>query len=384
MQFVDASMVAQLVKNEIVKKATWGFPGRGMYSSPPGTPTGDLFIQDKVDQLKMRLPLKAISSALLDRPTMTKSNSDLILYNPPPGTGAEPSTVKGIGLNLSTTQYGMNSIGANLQISTSSLGTENVEQIMVEFEQALAQILWRFFSVALIYGGTYGPLTSPTATNWYYYENSPANSPWNQAAAFSGLLQTAGSPISPSVDGWSRTGYTEILAGPLTLTALDGFLSRFRSANNGNVDYLVMNSAMRDYYLSLWHGAPSPQHPQYVMDQMNGRYIVAHCGIPILVNDYIVVHDPNDPFKYIYSQSNPENLSSPTGVESSIYALVLGEDKGGLFGIYPASFGSSPLKIERLVSSQTKDTVQLQGSIQFGLASKTNSSVGRLCGIQFP
>lgn len=178
----------------------------------------------------------------------------------------------------------------------------------------------------------------------------------------------------------------------LVFVLLPGFLLRqllapqiyaiFKGANNGHIDYLVMNSYTRYVYLQLWRVAG--ELPEYIDDPMSGKRCLAHDGIPILVNDYILDFNPDAPaeFTYLSDEENPEFFTSAAYRQSSIYAVVLGEEREGIFGIYPESFGNSPLKVDQSTPSQSQDTILLRGMIQAGIVPKTRTSVGRLAGIR--
>lgn len=71
-----------------------------------------------------------------------------------------------------------------------------------------------------------------------------------------------------------------------------------------------------------------------------------------------------------------------TAKTESRFAVVFGEDRGGVFGIYPQSFGSSPIKIEHSRSSEESDTIYLRGMVEAGLAFGSRRGVGRLAGIE--
>lgn len=361
----NKSQVQFLIQNEILEGLTWEFPSRGLL-------TGAI-VQEKVDQFTHRIPFRPISSAGLQVPSITNSSQDLFLDSESPTL-----TLLEADLDVGSQTYDMEAIAATLQIPSSALGTDT-DGMLQQFIVAFGRIMKRFLSLGLVYGGYTGTSTTPVAGPWLYYWDDPNSfAGWDQGNSFDGLQQMCGTPgVSPG--SWND-GYSLLLSSSLTLGALDNFLRLFKGSNNGHIDYLVMNWEVREAYLALWRTAG--QLPEYMMDPMTGKRCLAHDGIPILINDYIMTYDENASETYLASDANPENVTgTATDRQSSIYAVVLGEENQGLFGIYPESFGASPIKIERATSSQSEDTILFRGMIEAGLVTKTHSSIGRLGGI---
>jgi hypothetical protein len=275
------------------------------------------------------------------------------------------------------------------------LGTNVADKKLDLLIQSYGQALRRFLSVGVIYGGYPGYYVNVPPSGeeyWRYYldPNGLSNTPdtWDQSLSFNGLVQACeplndipnngfyqviGQPPGPS------TGPVSSL--PLTLDALDNFIGHFRGANNGHIDCLVMNFELRQNYLQLWRSIG--QLPEYIIDPVTGYQCLAHDGIPILVNDYIESYDSSGTNNA--NVNNPENvpdLIAPATPVTSLFAVVFGEDRGGVFGIYPQSFGSSPIKIEHSRSSEESDTIYLRGMVEAGLAFGSRRGVGRLAGIE--
>ncbi len=360
---VTITDVEFLIQNEILPKLDWEFPSRGLFDEG----SGDV-IQSQVDQLIHRIPFRPVSSAGLEVPRITSSNDSLYVDE----LGSQ--SFVDVDLSLSSENFTMKSVAATLQIPSAALGADYSEEMLEEFKRILAKIMQRFLSVSVIYGGY-------NIGGWAYYRPIPVPTPigWSQNLSFDGFNQKCGIPeASP---GAFNEGYSLLLNQALTLENLDNFLRQFKGPANGKIDYLVMNWEMKEFYLGLWRAVG--QLPQYVVDPTTGELCVAHDGVPILVNDYIMTYDM-DPAnqEYIKNTSNPENVNgNDADRQTSIYALTIGEEKGGVFGIYPSSLGAAPLMIEEGVSSQSDDTILIRGKMEAGLVTKTRSGVGRLGGI---
>lgn len=329
--------VELLIQNEILPRTSWKDPTQGKSGTD---------IQGKIDQLISRFPFHPISSAALEVPWVTNSSTDLFLASG--GVFVDG----GVDIVFDALQsFSMNSIATTLQIPSLALGVDIQPEKLEEFQFIFSQILRRFLSVALIYGGY-------NNSGWSYYDS------WDQSISFSGMQELCEGGI-----GYKHTSTTSF-----TLQNLNSFLRTFRGANEAGISCLVMNLQLREKYLNLWHGIP--QLPQYITDPISGRLCLAHDGIPIITNDYILTYiNGTDP------ASHPENVGVGTFDKTSVYAVVLGEENQGAFGIFPSAFGTSPLKIERQRSLETGDTVFLRGMIEAGLATKTTRSIGRWAGI---
>lgn len=329
--------IQKIVQNDILPGMTWQDPTGG------GT-------QERIDQLTSRIPFRSISSSFLDVPMLT-GDSELVgtvdMFINDTGTSFSlPSATPG----MTSTSFEMKPAGAVLSVPSSGVGTALGPARLEEYKRILASMLKRFLSTAVVYG--------QYASNFWVYDAG-----WDQSLSFAGLHQLA-----------STYGYVHAASTSLTLANLNRFIRDFRSANQGKIDYLVMNRELREMYLNLWHG--SNQVPQYVVDPMTGEQCLAHDGVPILLNDYILTCDTsNDP-------DHPENYAATTIAQTSMYAVVLGEEKQGLFGIYPESFGESPLRVEEAKMSEQEDALFFRGMVEAGLAVKTERAIGRWAGIE--
>jgi hypothetical protein len=362
----NRDQIQYLIQNEILPNMTWEFPSRGMFDA--GNPPT---IQGQIDQLLQRIPFRPLSSANMQVPRILNSSADFFIDGLTSNYELQESDLSIAKSSPTPPSYQMEGIAAKLEIPSSALGSDAREQNLHEFMQVFGQTLQRFLSVATIYG-------KYDNDGWQYYETS-TYSGWNQSSAFLGLQEMCGTPLlAPGT--WGDNGYSLLLQNYLTLSEIDNFLTLFKGPNNGKIDYLVMNSTLRNIYLSLWRSIN--QLPQYINDPLTGELCLAHDGIPIIVNDYIINFDPGAgaDFVYLTRLENPEYFEGGNK-QTSMYAVVLGEEKGGLFGVYPESFGSSPLKLEHSVPSQTQDTILLKGMIEAGIVPKTRMSVGRLAGI---
>jgi hypothetical protein len=380
---------------EVLQRIGWTDPVSGKVNEQ---------IQGLVDQFTAVLPFRAIAEPKLQVPRISFANTALFVSQ----GGAQGSTFassEGIDFTFGEETFEMQSISTLLRISSSSLGTHVPEQKLQLLIQAFAQALQRFLSVGVIYGGYPGYYATgdapPTDEQWRYYldpivGNYELNT-WDQSKSFNGFVQsTYPVEVDPPTFSPSPNGFYQIIGQepgvpsenvspfPIALDLLDDFIQHFRGANNGHIDYLVMNSALRRKYLELWRTAQ--QLPEYLIDPMTGHRCLAHDGVPILTNDYIVNYQhlsvPPTPNPNANNPENVPKLDVPVDAEvTSLYAVVCGEENGGVFGIFPQSFGSSPMKIEKARSSEENDTIFLRGMVEAGLAFGSRRGVGRLAGI---
>lgn len=165
---------------------------------------------------------------------------------------------------------------------------------------------------------------------------------------FDGLkaLVTAGQTINVAANG-----------GTLNMTQLDQLVD---TVPNGP-DFLMMRSGTRRAYVAQLRAASGNtgamiQHPNFDVP------ILAHNGVPIIVNDFLPAN---------------ESLGSGTNL-CSVYA-VRANELDGLHGLYGGD--AAGIRIESIGTVQDKDAVRTRVKWYCGLALKSTKSVARLAGV---
>lgn len=143
------------------------------------------------------------------------------------------------------------------------------------------------------------------------------------------------------------------LNGALTLSALDELLD---NVPNG-ADVIFMRSGTIRAYRALLRaaGGTTPEH--LMLPQFDGRAVLAHNGVPILVNDFI-----------------PEESNA-----CAVYAARLNEDDG-VHGLFGGSSGAG-MSVEPIGTVQNKDSWRYRVKWYAGLALKSTRSLARLTGV---
>lgn len=160
------------------------------------------------------------------------------------------------------------------------------------------------------------------------------------------LLTVAGQKIVAGVNG-----------AALTMSLLDQLID----AVPNKPDFLVMRSGTRRAYLALLRAASGNtaamiQHPNFEVP------ILAHNGVPIIVNDFLPGNE----------------TTGSSNVTCSVYA-VRANELDGLHGLYGG--GSAGVRIESVGTVQNKDAVRTRLKWYVGLALKSTKSTARLSGI---
>lgn len=165
---------------------------------------------------------------------------------------------------------------------------------------------------------------------------------------FDGLkaLVTAGQTINAGTNG-----------AAMTLSMLDQLVD---AVPNGP-DFIMMRSATRRAYVAQLRAAGGNtgamfQHPNF------DRPVLAHNGVPIVVNDYLPVD---------------ETLGSGTNL-TSVYA-VRANEMDGLHGLYGGD--AAGIRVESIGTVQNKDSIRTRVKWYCGLALKSTKSVARLAGV---
>lgn len=212
MTIIKSDVFSKVISNKILEDLTWKEPSHGHVTNSVGP---------EIDQFRSRLPMMAIPSAELQIERVYRSNTNCFLDD-----GGQLNTVDlvladGADENKKTTTlFGMKSIAAKLEISSSSLGVEQTESIIGEFSQMLEKVLERAFSVALIYGGW-----KSVTEDWFYYNS------WLSPNAFPGFVALCQSNYDKP-----NNGYREDVGESLSLAMLDGFMGRFKGSNQALSD----------------------------------------------------------------------------------------------------------------------------------------------------
>lgn len=127
-------------------------------------------------------------------------------------------------------------------------------------------------------------------------------------------------------------------------------------------DAFIMRSATRRAVLNAMRLAGGTTPPMITIENFNGAPVLAHDGVPILVNDFLA--DDED-----------------TGTNSntcSVYAVRFNESDG-LVGLYGGP--TAGVRIEEVGTVQNKDAIRIRVKWYVGLALKSTKSIARLKGV---
>jgi hypothetical protein len=166
---------------------------------------------------------------------------------------------------------------------------------------------------------------------------------------FDGLpkLVTAGQTLEAGVNG-----------APLALTMLD----ELKDAVPLGADAFVMRSGTRRAYLNAIRAAGGTTPPMIQLENFTGGPVLAHDGIPIIVNDFLAAD---------------EDMGTATDT-CSVYAVRFNE-ADGLHGIFGGS--TAGVRVEEVGTVQNKDAVRIRLKWYVGLALKSTKSIARLQGV---
>ena len=128
------------------------------------------------------------------------------------------------------------------------------------------------------------------------------------------------------------------------------------------VDFLLMSKRSRRTINNLFRASGASMESRTDF----GRFIQAYNGIPILINDYI---------------SDTQTVGTSGAVCSSIYAGVLGEEKGGLYAAYNGGSNGQPIQIEEVGTLETKDANRTRVKAYVQLLQGSAVTLARLNGI---
>lgn len=187
------------------------------------------------------------------------------------------------------------------------------------------------------------------------YHNALANGDNNNnAKEFDGLKRLTTNADSNA----AQTIAAGANGGAVTLSLLDELLDK---VPNG-ADALVMRRGTARAVRALLRAAGGNGAVDIMMENF-GRPMLAHNGVPILVNDFL--------------PSN-EAKGSSGSVCTSIYAVRLNE-VDGLHGLYGGS--DAGIRVESIGTVQNKDADRLRLKWYCGLALKSTQSLARLEGV---
>ncbi len=168
---------------------------------------------------------------------------------------------------------------------------------------------------------------------------------------FDGLAKLVAATPSQNID-------PDANGAALSLSMLDELLD---TVPNG-ADAIFMRSGTIRAFRALLRaaGGTTPEH--LMLPQFDGRPVLAHNGVPILVNDFIPVE------------------AHGTATETcSVYAVRLNEDDG-VHGLFGGQTGAG-MAVEPIGTVQNKDAWRWRVKWYAGLALKSTRSLARLVGI---
>lgn len=163
----------------------------------------------------------------------------------------------------------------------------------------------------------------------------------------------------PKLTSTGQTKAIGVNGGALTLTALD----ELKDMVPLGPDCYIMRSGTRRAYLNAIRAAGGTTPPMIQLENFTGGPVLAHDGIPIIVNDYL---------------AGDEDQGTSQDNTCSIYAIRFNESDGlhGLFG-----GASAGIRLEEVGPVQNKDAQRIRLKWYVGLALKSTKSIARLKGI---
>lgn len=173
------------------------------------------------------------------------------------------------------------------------------------------------------------------------------------AKSFDGLRALTTNADSNS----AQTVSAGVNGGALTFTLLDQLLD---TVTNG-ADAIIMRRGTIRAYRALLRASGGTTADSVIMNDF-GMPMLAHNGVPILMNDFM-----------------PANETSGTGVGlCSVYAARMNE-ADGVHGIYGGA--NAGIRIENVGIVQNKDATRVRLKWYAGLALKSTKSLARLAGV---
>lgn len=127
-------------------------------------------------------------------------------------------------------------------------------------------------------------------------------------------------------------------------------------------DAFIMRSGTRRAVLNAMRLAGGTTPPMITIENFNGAPVLAHDGVPILVNDFLAA----------------DETTGTNANTCSVYAVRFNESDG-LVGLYGGS--TAGVRIEEVGTVQNKDAIRIRVKWYVGLALKSTKSIARLKGV---
>lgn len=127
-------------------------------------------------------------------------------------------------------------------------------------------------------------------------------------------------------------------------------------------DAFVMRSGTRRAVLNAMRLAGGTTPPMITIENFNGAPVLAHDGVPILVNDFLAA----------------DEVQGTNDKTCSIYAIRFNESDG-LFGMYGGS--TAGVRVQHVGTVQNKDAERVRVKWYVSLGLKSTKSIARLRGI---
>lgn len=127
-------------------------------------------------------------------------------------------------------------------------------------------------------------------------------------------------------------------------------------------DAFIMRSATRRAVLNAMRLAGGTTPPMITIENFNGAPVLAHDGVPILVNDFLA----------------DDETTGTNDATCSVYAVRFNESDG-LVGLYGGP--TAGVRIEEVGTVQNKDAIRIRVKWYVGLALKSTKSIARLKGV---
>lgn len=144
----------------------------------------------------------------------------------------------------------------------------------------------------------------------------------------------------------------------ITLTMLD----ELKDAVPLRPDALIMRSGTRRAILNAMRLAGGTTPPMIAIENFNGAPVLAHDGVPILVNDFLAA----------------DEVQGTNAKTCSVYAVRFNE-VDGLVGLYGGK--TAGIRVEHVGTVQNKDAQRIRVKWYVSLALKSTKSIARLKGI---
>ena len=146
--------------------------------------------------------------------------------------------------------------------------------------------------------------------------------------------------------------------GAITLTMLDELKDKVPL----RPDAFIMRSGTRRAILNAMRLAGGTTPPMITLENFNGAPVLAHDGVPILVNDFLAA----------------DEVQGTNAKTCSVYAVRFNE-VDGLVGLYGGQ--TAGVRVEHVGTVQNKDAQRIRVKWYVSLALKSTKSIARLKGV---